>query len=85
MSVRDRDGVGGSVDPSAEGAGRGPSKRLAVDLREAGEMMGVSGKTVKREIFRGSLKGLKVGCQWRVRVAEIEDYLVRRERLGGRS
>ncbi len=48
-------------------------------------MMGVSGKTVKRLIFRGEMKGLKVGCQWRVRVVEIEDYLVRRELQGGRS
>ena len=31
------------------------------------------------------LKGLKVGAQWRVRTAEIEDYLIRRERQGGRS
>jgi excisionase family DNA binding protein len=85
MSVRDRDGVGGPVDPSAEGAGRAPSRRLAVDLREAGEMMGVSGKTVKRLIFRGELKGLKVGAQWRVRIAAIEEYLDRGEGLGGRS
>lgn len=60
-------------------------RRLAVDLREAGEMMSVSGKTVKRLIFRGELKGLKVGAQWRIRFAEVEDYLIRRERQGGRS
>jgi excisionase family DNA binding protein len=48
-------------------------------------MMGVSGKTVKRLIFRGELKGLKVGAQWRVRLVAIEDYLDRGEQLGGRS
>lgn len=78
-------GVRGPSDPSAEGAGRAPSKRLAVDLREAGAMMSVSGKTVKRLVFRGELKGLKVGAQWRIRIAEVEDYLIRRERQGGRS
>ena len=61
---------------------RGP-KRLAVDLREAGEMLSVSAKTVKRLIFRGELKGLKIGAQWRVRVAAIEEYLDRGEQ-GGR-
>ena len=48
-------------------------------------MMGVSGKTVKRLIFRGEMKGFKVGAQWRIRIAEVEDYLIRRERQGGRS
>jgi len=85
MSADERNGVGGPVDPSVEGAGRATSRRLAVDLREAGAMMDVSGKTVKRLIFRGELKGLKVGAQWRIRIAEVEDYLIRRERQGGRS
>jgi len=58
---------------------------MAVDLREAGTMMGVSDKTVKRLIVRGELKGLKIGAQWRVRIAAIEDYLERGERLGGRA
>jgi len=70
---------------SREPAERATPRRLAVDLREAGEKMSVSAKTVKRLIFRGEMKGLKVGAQWRVRVAEIEDYLVRREQQGGRS
>jgi len=81
----DRQDVGAAGDPSADGAGRKTWKRLAVSLDEAGEMMGVSGKTVKRLIFRGELRGLKVGAQWRVRVAEIEDYLKRGERRGGRA
>lgn len=76
--------AGGPADPSAGGAGRAPSRRLAVSLREAAEMLGVSAKTIRREIMRGRLKGLKVGAQWRVRTVEIEGYLVRRERQGGR-
>ena len=77
--------IGAAGDPSAEDAGRKTRKRLAVSLEEAGEMMDVSGKTVKRLIFRGELKGLKIGAQWRVRIAAIEDYLERGERLGGRA
>ncbi len=48
-------------------------------------MMSVSAKTVKRLIFRGELKGLKVGAQWRVRVAAIEEYLERGEQQRGMS
>ncbi len=62
MSAKDRDDIGGQEDKSSKVTGRPPPKRLAVDLCEAGEMMGVSGKTVKRLIFRGELKGLKVGA-----------------------
>ena len=41
---------------------------------------GVCPRTVKREIQRGRLRGLKVGRVWRVRKAEIEAYLERQER-----
>ncbi len=80
MSADERNGVGGSVDPSAEGTGQVRAKRLAVDLREAGAMMDVCAMTVKREIERGRLRGLKIGRVWRVRVAEIEAYMERQER-----
>jgi len=52
---------------------------LAVTLDEAGKMLGVCGRTVLREIERGHLKGLKVGHQWRVRLAELQAYLKRQE------
>ena len=78
-----RDGSAVAVDQ--DGGGRGRAARLAVDLREAGEMMSVSGKTVKRLILRGELKGLKVGAQWRVRIAAIKEYLDRGEQRGGRA
>lgn len=73
------------VERAAGAAEERKPARLAVDLATAGTMMGVSGKTVKRLILRGELRGLKVGAQWRVRTAEVEDYLIRRERQGGRS
>jgi excisionase family DNA binding protein len=85
VSARDRDGVGGPVDGSSSGAERAPSKRLAVDLREAGEMMGVCAETVKREIGRGRLRGMKIGRVWRVRVSEIEAYMERQERQVARE
>jgi len=58
----------------------GQLNRLAVDLREAAAMIGVCERTVKREIQRGKLRGLKVGRVWRVRVAAIEEYLEQQER-----
>ena len=54
-------------------------KALAVNMREAAEMVGVSFKTLVREIHRGHLRGLKIGSQWRVRIAELESYLKRNE------
>ena len=65
-----------------QSAGRLP-KALAVTLAEAGELLGVNKKTVLREIHRGHLRGLKVGSMWRVRVAELEAYLKRREERRG--
>jgi len=59
--------------------------RRAVDLKTAGEMMAVCGETVKREILRGKLRGLKIGRVWRVRVSEIEAYMERQERQVARG
>ena len=55
-------------------------EKLAVDLQGAGDMMSVCAKTVRREIRRGHLRGLKVGRVWRVRKSEIKAYLERQER-----
>lgn len=59
---------------------RSPVKPLAVNIREAAEMIGVSPQTVQREIDRGNLRALKVGRQWRVRLSELNAYLERQER-----
>jgi len=59
---------------------RSAVKPLAVNIREAAEMIGVSPQTVQREIDRGSLRALKVGRQWRVRLSELNAYLERQER-----
>lgn len=52
---------------------------LAVDMKQAASMLGVSVKTIRREINRGKLRALQVGRVWRVRVAEIEAYMKRAE------
>ncbi len=54
-------------------------KAIAVSIREAAEMVGVSLKTLMREIHRGNLRGLKVGRMWRVRIVELESYLRKSE------
>jgi excisionase family DNA binding protein len=56
-----------------------PPGAVAVDLEQAGAMVGVSGKTIRREIERGNLRGLKIGRQWRVRMAELHAYVKRQE------
>jgi len=53
---------------------------LAVDLATAGRILGgISAATVKREVYRGRLHALKIGRQWRIRVAELHAYLKRQE------
>ncbi len=60
-------------------------ERKAVDLREAGTMIGVCAMTVKREIERGKLRGMKIGRVWRVRIAEVDAYMERQERAVSRG
>jgi len=52
---------------------------LAVDLREAAKLLSFSSQTVRREIVRGTLRALKLGRSWRVRMSEIGAYLQRLE------
>lgn len=56
---------------------------LAVDLPEAAQMLGVCTATVRREIDRGKLRGLKIGRVYRVRIAELHAYLKRLEVQAG--
>jgi len=52
---------------------------LAVDIEEAARMIGVCDDTIRREIDRGKLRGVKIGRVWRIRVSELEAYLRRCE------
>ena len=61
---------------------RDPSRTfpaLAVNIAEAAKMIGVSEDTIRREIDRGKLKGVRIGRVWRIRVSELEAYLRRCE------
>jgi len=57
----------------------GKVSSLAVDLGKTAELLGVSVKTIRREIARGKLRALQIGRVWRVRMVEIESYLKRLE------
>lgn len=57
----------------------GKVSSMAVDLAKSAALLGVSVKTVRREIARGKLRALQIGRVWRVRVAELEAYLKRLE------
>ena len=52
-------------------------KQLAVDIYQAAEMLNISPKTVRREIARGKIKGIRVGRVWRVTTKELNRYLER--------
>jgi len=58
--------------------------RLAVDIHEAGRILGVCARTIRREIDRDNLKAFKVGRVWRVRITAIGEYMARLEQRGGR-
>lgn len=54
--------------------------QLAVDVKQAAQMLGICTKTLRREIDRGELAALRIGKAVRIRVAEIHAYLKRKER-----
>jgi excisionase family DNA binding protein len=46
-----------------------------VSLKGAATILGVCVRTVLREIQRGKLKAFRAGRQWRVRLADLRDYM----------
>lgn len=60
-------------------------KRVAVDLTEASEMLGVCRKGLRKEIEDGALPAfLAAGSrEWRIRITELEKYMERLERRAG--
>jgi excisionase family DNA binding protein len=46
-----------------------------VSLREAAEILGVSVRTVRREIERGRLAAFRVGRNLRMRMSELRRYM----------
>ena len=43
-------------------------------IPEVAERLRVSAKTVRRLLKRGELRGLKVGSQWRIAVADLAAF-----------
>lgn len=56
-----------------------PKGKLVVSIDEAAEMLGICKRTVERERDRGTLRCLRIGRHWKVRVAEVHAYLRRLE------
>jgi excisionase family DNA binding protein len=50
-------------------------RTLAVNINEAAKLLNVCTATVRREIDRGRLRGLKIGRVWRIRSEELQRYL----------
>lgn len=60
------------------------SDRAALSLKEAGSMIGVSAKTLRRAATRGELTLTEVGKQLRVELSEVHAYL-RRHRISEKN
>lgn len=53
--------------------------QLCIGLDEAARVVGVSRKTMLREVRRGNLPAFRIGRNWRVRVAVLHAYIRRGE------
>lgn len=63
-----------AFDDNGEPGDAGPMEKLAVDYRDAGAMVGVSDRTVRRLVQRGDLPAVDLaGCR-RIRVADLVAY-----------
>jgi excisionase family DNA binding protein len=55
-----------------------PGRRL-LRPSEVAEILAVDPKTVLREITSHQLRAVRVGARWRISIADLADYLERRE------
>jgi excisionase family DNA binding protein len=53
------------------------SSERPISAKEAGEMLGVSSRTVINMAERGELPGFRVGILWRFRPSDIRAYIER--------
>ena len=59
-----------------DGQSNGGGRQLAVSLEEAARLLGVSSKTVNREIQRGEIQDFRAGLRLRrILITEIERYI----------
>ena len=61
----------------------GAPEQLAVTIGEAAAMLAVSADTIRREMRRGKLRGIRIGSGIRIRRTEIEAYMKRAEMKEG--
>jgi excisionase family DNA binding protein len=54
-------------------------ERLAYSVKEAAESIGVSARTIVREIQRGRLSAIRIGRRVVVPAQSLADFLTRRE------
>lgn len=56
-------------------AGVGQQAGQWLSANEAGNLLGVTGKTVIRMVEKGEITGYRVGNVWRFKRGDIEEYL----------
>lgn len=52
-----------------------PSANQLLSANKAGEILGVSGKTIIRMMGDGEFPGYKIGATWKFKRGEIEAYI----------
>jgi excisionase family DNA binding protein len=52
-----------------------PEATKMISAKQAGDMLGLSAKTVIRMVDSGELPGYKINYVWRFRRSEIEEYI----------
>ncbi len=52
-----------------------PEIEKMISAKQAGEILGLSSKTVIRMVEAGGLPGYKINFMWRFRRSEIEEYI----------
>jgi excisionase family DNA binding protein len=55
-----------------------PEVERMISAKQAGEMLGLSAKTVIRMVEAGDLPGYKINFVWRFKRGEIEEYITSR-------
>jgi excisionase family DNA binding protein len=70
------------ANPTADLAAARHPQPLAVNISTAAELIGVHPETVARLCRRGELTHLRIGRAVRIRVADLDAWLLQRSRAG---
>lgn len=52
---------------------------VILDIPYVSVLLGVNPETVRRTLFRGDLKGTKVGREWRINKADVMEFVGAKE------